>query len=409
MVKVSVQLKKFDLQRARLTSLLDEDPAKALAEARLLPYGPSAKSKLFTSLKASIFIEAGACLGDKTAIEDGIAVFEDLLRTRLGDPICSYNLGNGFVALADLQTHTGFDWYLQTAVIRQKARWLFQHTASTDKHGPISSQAWTNLGNAFLKAHRWVEAYDAYSRALQDDDTNGVASTGAAKILLRCIKRRIGNASILRSVASRHLKDARKHPDRIRELIGPKEYRGLEKLMQQPVDAGAMPDVSQATDYEKFVARHRLALSPTIEGLDCSLKRWDSLRIQSFTESSANSGVPPLFAMFNVLKSDFLAARYLAYKALSDKLPDTGFYSDTLVLCGVRSCAIHALIGAAGLHRRAGQGSRCDERAFLRSRSLQERVFLKPLARGQKRAAARLASGTATGNSGGQHRHPRVG
>jgi len=34
--------------------------------------------------------------------------------------------------------------------------------------------------------------------------------------------------------------------------------------------------------------------------------------------------------MFNVLKSDFLAARYLAFKALSEKLSDSGFYSDTL-------------------------------------------------------------------------------
>jgi tetratricopeptide (TPR) repeat protein len=330
MVKVSAQLKKFEQQRARLTSFLNEDPAKALAEARILPPGPSAKSKLFMHLKASIFIDAGAALRDKKAVEDGIAIFEDLLTTPPDDHVSRYNAGNGFIALADLQSYTGVDWYLQTAVIRQKARRHFQRVASSDKQRQVSSQAWTNLGNAFLKAYRWVEAYDAYTRALQHDSVNGVASTGAAKILLRCVKSRIGNAAILRSVAARHLSIAKEHPERIKELIGPRGYASLEKLIHQPLAAGEMPKLDRATDYEKFVARHRLALSPTIEGLDCSLKRWDSLRIQSFTETSATSGVPPLFAMFNVLKSDFLAARYLAFKAISEKLPDSGFYSDTL-------------------------------------------------------------------------------
>ena len=295
MVKITVQLRKFEQERTRLTSFLNKDPAKALAEARVLPAGPSTKSKLFTNLKATIFIEAGACLGDKKAVEDGIAIFEDLLTTRPDDAVSRYNLGNGLIALADLQPYAGFDWYLQTAVIRQKARWQFQQAASSDKQGHVSSQAWTNLGNAFLKAYRWVEAYDAYCRALHFDGTNGVASTGAAKILLRCVKSRIGNATILRSVAARHLNVAKEHPERIKELIGPRGYASLEKLIQQPLAAGNIPKLDRATGYEKFVARHRLALSPTIEGLDCSLKRWDSLRIQSFTEASAISGVPPLF------------------------------------------------------------------------------------------------------------------
>jgi len=34
--------------------------------------------------------------------------------------------------------------------------------------------------------------------------------------------------------------------------------------------------------------------------------------------------------MFNVMKSDFLAARYLAFQALSSKIPESGLYTDTL-------------------------------------------------------------------------------
>jgi hypothetical protein len=84
-------------------------------------------------------------------------------------------------------------------------------------------------------------------------------------------------------------------------------------------------------------------LSPTIEGLNPSLKRWDSLVIQSFTEPvGEDCGIPPLFAMFNALKSDFLLARFLAYQSLSDEIPDSGFYSDTLdyAVYGVQSAML---------------------------------------------------------------------
>ncbi len=94
---------------------------------------------------------------------------------------------------------------------------------------------------------------------------------------------------------------------------------------------GREPDLSQANDYERFVAMNRLALSPTIEGLHLSLKRWDCLRIKSLAEPIGTPfGVPAVFAMFNVLKSDFLAARYLAYQSISGTFPDSGFYADTL-------------------------------------------------------------------------------
>ena len=92
-----------------------------------------------------------------------------------------------------------------------------------------------------------------------------------------------------------------------------------------------LPELRDASDYEKFVAHHRLALSPTIEGFDCSLKRWDSLVFESVTEQiGTDPGVPPLFAMLNVMKSDFLAARFLTYKALSATFPESGLYADTL-------------------------------------------------------------------------------
>jgi tetratricopeptide (TPR) repeat protein len=331
MDKRSAEPKEFQRLRVRWNYLLDEDPAQALKEARETSSNLSPRGEVHARIKASILIDAGAAAGDTKAIQDGIALFEELLSRFPKDPVCHYNLGNGFLALADRQPYTGSDWFLDTADLRQKARRQFLLATSFDSTEVISSQAFTNLGNAFWKAHRWVEAYDAYTKALEHDRTNGVALTGAAKVLLHCVQHRIGNPKILRSVAGRHLKSAQQHSDKIRELIGSQAYKDLTKLFPQITDAETRYNLTHASDYEKFVARHRLALSPTITGLDCSLKRWDSLRIRSLTESiSSHSGVPALIAMFNALKSDFLAARYLAHLAFSECFPDRGLYSDTL-------------------------------------------------------------------------------
>ncbi len=324
-------LEEFERLHARLGSMIDGDPARAVEEARTLSSETTLGGELLIGLKAAVLVDAGSCIGDKQAIGEGVDLLKTLLELHPTHANLHYNLGNGLIAGADQEPYTNPDWYLKTAEVRRVARSHFQHAISLNDDSKISSMALTNLGNALWKAHRWAEAYDAYSRALENDATNAVASTGAVKVLLRCVERGIGDAEVLRSVAARHLEIARQHPKRIAELAGERAYDELSEFLKRRLDGGSLPDLNQASDYERFVALHRLALSPTIEGLDISLKRWDSLRIKLITEpTGADFGVPPLFAMFNVMKSDFLAARYLAYNALSRKIADSGFYSDTL-------------------------------------------------------------------------------
>lgn len=326
-----IDLDAFNQQRKRLQSLMDDNPVKAIEEARSLPSEVPVKGLHYASLKAGVLIDAGPSAGDKHAIEEGIDLFRRLLFEFPNEAGLHYNLANGLMALADQQPYAGSAWYLDTASIRSEGRSHLQKAISSEDNAPVLSTAFANLGNALIKAHRWVEAYDAYTKALENDRSNAIASTGAAKLLLRCSNRGIGNKGILLSVAARHLKAANVHPGRIAELAGKRAQEDLTPLLQMQLPNSNPPDLSAASDYEKFVARHRLALSPTIEGLDCSLKRWDSLRFGSITEPVGTaSGVPPLFAMLNVMKSDFLAARYLAYQALTAKFPDSGFYTDTL-------------------------------------------------------------------------------
>ncbi len=326
-----IDLDAFNLTRAKLHFLVDDDPAKAIEEARALPSDKPLGGIYFTSLKAGILVDAGSRAKNKEAIEEGLALFEGLLAKSPKEASHHYNLGNSLVSLADQEPYTGSTWYLRTADARRQARSHFQKAISSRDNTAVLSTALTNLGNALLRAHRWVEAYDAYAGALKHDSSNAVAATGAAKILLRCVARGIGDKRILQSVAACHLKTANLHPERLADLAGQRAQKQLAQLLKTRLPSRKPPEIKDANDYEKFVARHRLALSPTIEGLDCSLKRWDSLRLHSITEPvDTGSGVPPLFAMLNVIKSDFLAARYLAYQTLSSTFPESGLYMDTL-------------------------------------------------------------------------------
>jgi tetratricopeptide (TPR) repeat protein len=326
-----IDLDAFNQKRMQLQSLMDDNPMRAIEEARSLPSDTPVKGLLYTSLKASVLIDAGLSARNKESIEEGIDLFRRLLSESPKEASFHYNLANGLMALADQQSHEGSMWYLDTASVRSEGRSHLQKAISSKDSAPVLSTAFANLGNALIRSHRWVEAYDAYTKALGHDRSNAIASTGAARVLLRCSNRRIGNKRILLSVAARHLKAASLDAGRIAELAGKRAQDELAPLLQMQLPNSDLPDLSAAGDYEKFVARHRLALSPTIEGLDCSLKRWDSLCFDSITERvGTGSGVPPLFAMLNVMKSDFLAARYLAYQALTAKFPDSGFYTDTL-------------------------------------------------------------------------------
>ncbi|MBK6418514.1 MAG: hypothetical protein IPF79_04885 [Ignavibacteria bacterium] len=102
-------------------------------------------------------------------------------------------------------------------------------------------------------------------------------------------------------------------------------------LIDSNVDGGELPDLTKATPYQMFVARNRLALSPTIEGLDLDIFRWDSLLIESYIEEDEeDEHIPTIFALFNVLKSEYLATRLQAYKSLNSEFEESGNYIDTL-------------------------------------------------------------------------------
>jgi hypothetical protein len=83
--------------------------------------------------------------------------------------------------------------------------------------------------------------------------------------------------------------------------------------------------------YLAFVRKYRLALCLAPESAGADSARWDHLTIKSINEPAKSDWrVPTIFATWNILKSDFLAARWLAHIALNGEIPETGLYADTL-------------------------------------------------------------------------------
>ncbi|MBS7690661.1 hypothetical protein I0E98_10070 [Pseudomonas lalucatii] len=177
----------------RLTALVDDDPATALNEASKL--GSDTESQL---LKAAIFVDAGAATKNRAAIELGVEIFQSVLEKYPRSDDLIYNLANGFHALAIAVPCDDFSWYQTTNANRQKARSLFYNTAyGMYSSRDTKSQSFTNLGNIHWGSYRWVEAYDFYMAALAENPRNGVASSGALRMLRYALAQDMGDEELL--------------------------------------------------------------------------------------------------------------------------------------------------------------------------------------------------------------------
>lgn len=205
---------------------------------------------------------------------------------------------------------------------------LYRQVPDSDTDFDTSSRAMANLGNRLLRAFRFIEAYDYYSLSLSFDPINDIALTGAARVLLYYANSGIGNEETLRAAAAEHLKKV--DLERLRQLAGQRAVDALRPMVESHSTGGATRTLPVMNDYQKFVSAHRLALSPTIDDLDLNVVRWDSLHIRSYADTNSDPTIPDIFAMFNVLKSEYLAARQLAFHALNSTLTETGNYIDTL-------------------------------------------------------------------------------
>lgn len=318
-------------ERKRLYDILDRDPAAAIEAARRLRPRDDLNAANIERIRAMVFIEAGGKLNDAAIVTEGVDVFRK--HSLAMAPDCIYNLANGLAELARLQD-LGKPGRLDTAAQRQEVRTLFQQAAAKSEHALIRSSSLNNLANQLKDSYRWIEAYDTYAAAIDADPANAVALSGIASLLRWRLKKKVDADGPIRRAAVRYLLQARAQLSAAHEYAGARGVTRIEELLKEfQLDDTAVPvkELPPVSGYADFVRRHRLALCVDVEGAGADVGRWDHLAIRSVTQPiKAAMETPIIFSSWNVLKADFLTARWLAYTALEGELPETGAYVDTL-------------------------------------------------------------------------------
>lgn len=323
----------FYQQAVLLKTLLNTDPAEAIKQASAISLdGPEPERFNLMVLRAGILVDGGAMTRQSEAIEAGITLFREL-QSLFPSPDITYNLANGLVAALGAPPHgpSRLDHQEQTRDRRAEARRCFWAVAQDPNAAPsLRTRAWTNLANQFSSSFRIFEAHDAWLDALKIDPENGVAASSAALNLL-WLYARGGCSELTRIEALMLAKIAHRNHDRV------VEYAGAQAARQIAAFANALkepPRRSQHKDpFFNWVERERLALSPSVELVDPELGKLDWLVLPGILEreSDTNGMPPPIFAMFNSLKSDFILARDLIWRSNDENAwPATGRFGDTL-------------------------------------------------------------------------------
>lgn len=314
-----------------LTTLLNSDPAEAIKQAREINLDtPEPERFNLMMLRASTLVDGGSLTQQKDAIEEGLALFR-ALHDRFPTTNIAYNLANGLVAAVGNPSRdpSWLDHQERTREYRAEARrcfWKVAHDRDVDSE--LRTQAWTNLANQFSNSYRFGEAHDGWLAALEIDPENGVAASSAAHNLLWLYERG-GCSDLTRIEAIMLAKIAHRYPDRVIQYAG---AQTAEKIAAFASELEDPPPRSPHKDrFIGWVERERLTLAPAVERIDPAVGKLDWLMLPGILEreSGASGMPPPVFAMFNVLKSDFILARDLAWRAIDENAwPATGGYRE---------------------------------------------------------------------------------
>lgn len=323
----------FYERSAQLTALLNNDPAEAVKQAREIHLDPDTREYFnLMLLRAATLVDGGALTEQADAIEEGVLLYR-YLHSQFPTAAITYNLANGLVAAAGRPPSdpTWLDHQECTRELRAEARrCLWRVARDVDADSELRSRAWTNLANQFSDSYRFGEAHDAWLAALDIDPENGVAASSAARNLL-WLHKRGGCSDITRIEAMMLAKIADRHRDRVVRYAGAQAAEQIAAFAEGLEDPE--PRTPPADPFLRWVERERLTLAPAVQLIDATLGKLDWLTLSGILEqeSGADGKPPPVFAMFNMLKCDFILARDLLWRANDESVwPATGVFADTL-------------------------------------------------------------------------------
>lgn len=330
---MSSMLNRFYECSAHLNTLLNSNPSEAVKLAREINLDLDTDERFnLMSLRAAILVDGGALTQQHDAIEEGLALFRDL---HSSFPIAdvTYNLANGLVAATGFPPRNA-NWLSHQESTRERRaearRCYWKVAQNVDADSTLRTQAWTNLANQFSNSYRLGEAQDGWLSALEIDPENGIAASSAARNLLWLYERG-GCSELTRIEALMLAKIADRHRDRVIQYAGARAAEQIAAFARELADPPLRSP--HKNPFISWVECERLALAPAVELIDPTMGKLDWLVLPGILEREPGAGgmPPPVFAMFNMLKSDFILARDLLWRAIDENVwPTTGRFGDTL-------------------------------------------------------------------------------
>lgn len=295
-------------------------------------------------LKASTLVDGGYQLKSEKFIRQGITLFENLLKIERIKSITLYNLANGLNSLTILkwdsygiEWKTQYKWYFDTIKDRLLAKFNYSTALKGQSKPALIAQIFNNRANILNSAFRWIEATHEYSLALKNDPQNGVAAGGIIKQIINGFHRTAVNKKWLPILIPPLYKTIIANQEYSIGLCGKIEFQKMIDQFAKWNIPNIFPQASlskpiRLTPYQKFVFSNELCLSPFMSRKAFIPDLCDSLQIETYysKDKSTNSEIPEIFAMFNVIKSDFLTTRWLAFNYFFSDLPKNSYYHDTL-------------------------------------------------------------------------------
>lgn len=336
----------------QLYKLRNEDPLAALSFLSELGGSPEEK---FAS--AVVLVDCGDAVNDLAAVSKGVGVFEEIIKIAEPNSGLFYNLANGLQVRSRLGHGPLSPVAGQAFEDRFQARVQFGKVMRDEEASPVlRSQALTNIGILFLETHRWVEALDCFKRALEILPKNGVAAYQEMRHLMKLAGLFSREAEIYQSYS--HIDSLLDRVRQLSEVVSANydivvEFAGKAAL---PTVKKAVADADKIKPYRRkkidnpyfaFIADQGLALSLHCSAGEYSSGRFDLLTISSIqAKISDEHRVPEIFAMINMMKSDFAFARQIFFdvRGYDADTPffETTSHADTLdyAVYGVRYSAL---------------------------------------------------------------------
>ncbi|WP_423494025.1 hypothetical protein IM711_10860 [Microbacterium esteraromaticum] len=342
----------------------DTAPDRAASAHRVLDVAGEIRSSSLPELDkaalsftcSSLVINAGADLGDVDLLTQGKLLAARAQSAAPSDePLhyqCMYNVANAALEIYDLGLRSGGTREEQLANIVENRRTnraalrdvrrMLNFIGSSPIADPRTrSAAYCNLANCLDHSERWAEAYDFYLLALDVDPTNGNAAGNLAQLLMNRIRSGVGQTGHIAAVYDKYVRLAQSLREGTVAFAGEgtaTRWDGLVATESLGHLSHGLDDLDdQDGEYRSWVATHRLALSAAVEGLGSEDAHWDGAAIEVLYGTSIEEMTPPILAEMNVLKSDFLVSRRLAFDGYvqvsegpDQKVDDSGYYVETL-------------------------------------------------------------------------------